>query len=229
MITFFLLGAAASDAAAQWGCNSYAYYGAAQSYCAPSRVRWEMSHCGTYRYFISETSYWIPGGWVRWGGCRRWNDGYWAWRPVVRRPVYGTTYSYYHCGQVVNYCYSPTPYYQGYYSDGGYWVGGGYYTDGYYDSDGYFADGAYYPNGYGGHAENGYYGDTYSDGGYYNDGYTSDYYDGGFYGTGYRTSAHGGRVGNNAGSQTGARPTGANAGGRPGFGPGAGRPDGTCR
>lgn len=45
-----------------------------------------MSHCGAYRYFISETSYWIPGGWVRWGGCRRWNDGYWAWRPVVQPP-----------------------------------------------------------------------------------------------------------------------------------------------
>ena len=123
LISFFLLGMAANEAAAQWGCNSYYYYGSAYTYCAPTRVRWEMGP-GRCRYFISEASYWVPGGWVWWRGCRRWNDGYWAWRPVQRYQVWGTTYNYYNCGQWVTYTYSPAPYYQGYYSDCGTWVNG---------------------------------------------------------------------------------------------------------
>lgn len=53
-----------------------------------SRIRWEASPCGTFRWRIEETSCWVPGAWVYTNGCRRWVDGYFAWTPSCRSRVY---------------------------------------------------------------------------------------------------------------------------------------------
>jgi hypothetical protein len=62
------------------------YYG---NSCAPqTRVRWEASPCGTFSWQVNETAFWVPGRYVVYNGCSRWQDGYYDWRCTGRRKVY---------------------------------------------------------------------------------------------------------------------------------------------
>lgn len=83
-----------------YGNNTY--YNGAVSHtapaCAPTRVRWETSPCGTYRWKIVESSYWVPGAYVYTNGCRRWNDGYYGWRQTCRTRVNNPNVCYSGCG-----------------------------------------------------------------------------------------------------------------------------------
>ncbi len=66
--------------------------------CAPNRVRWVASSCGTFRWRVFEDSYWIPGGYVYVNGCRRWNDGHYGWRQTRRVRVNNSHTCYRGCG-----------------------------------------------------------------------------------------------------------------------------------
>lgn len=148
--------------AAYGQCGTNAYYGGGTSYvggggcatpvyapaCAPSRVRWEISPCGNYRYYVQEVSYWVPGQWVYYNGCRTWNDGYYGWRCTNR-----TQYPYAHvCNQG---CGHSTVVYTG----GGGYYGGGYggYNGGYNGNPGHHG-GGYQGQGYYGHQNGGNHG-----------------------------------------------------------------------
>lgn len=77
------------------------YVGGTTNYapvCAPNRVRWVASSCGTFRWRIVEDSYWIPGGYVYVNGCRRWNDGYYGWRQASRVRINNGHTCYNGCG-----------------------------------------------------------------------------------------------------------------------------------
>jgi hypothetical protein len=134
-LLLILLTLGTTTLAAQCGTNSYYSGGYSTGQCAPNRVRWEVSSCGTFRWCINESSYWIPGQWVYLNGCRTWNDGYYGWNCVNRSRVYNNHV----CNNV---CGHGGPVYVatgngGYYGNGGNYNGNGYSNGGYYGNGGH--------------------------------------------------------------------------------------------
>lgn len=70
------------------GCGNNAYYGGGNCGNQGTRVRWEVSPCGTFSWRIEEYATWVPGTWTYFNGCRQWVDGYTTWTPICRTRVY---------------------------------------------------------------------------------------------------------------------------------------------
>lgn len=161
-LLFVLLTLSATATFAQYGNNAYyggnmdpnAYTGVNHTYTTPgngygtnayynggnnggTRVRWETSPCGTFRWQIQETSCWVPGAWAYTNGCRNWVPGYYAWTPVCRTRVYHNHSCFNGCGHAVGYYY---------YQNGG-WCN----TPRSYAPRGVYANGGTYTHHHGGH------------------------------------------------------------------------------
>ncbi len=196
-LLLILLTLGTTTLAAQCGTNSYYSGGYSTSQCAPNRVRWEVSSCGTFRWCINESSYWIPGQWVYLNGCRTWNDGYYGWNCVNRSRVYNNHV----CNNV---CGHGGPVYVAT-GNGGYYNGNGYSNGGYYGNGGHHGGHGHggYNGGYG-HREEGQGGN----GGGYNGGGQGG--NGGGYNGGGQGGNSGGQGGNGGGYNGGGQ--GGNSG-----------------